>query len=136
MAATLYSQLENRIIIQQKRQYIWDYYFKHLKIWAEKNNFVLPSVPKICEQTYHMFYMITPSLEVRSKFIEYLKKHNISASFHYQALHSSSMAVKLGANRYSCPITELAADRLVRLPFYNDLSQTDLEFIIEKILNF
>jgi dTDP-4-amino-4,6-dideoxygalactose transaminase len=35
-----------------------------------------------------------------------------------------------------CPVTEDVSDRLLRLPFYNNLKETDQEYIVEKICSY
>ena len=136
LAAVLFSQLENKNVIQQKRHYIWQYYLTRLQEWANNNSISLPTIPAICEQTYHMFYLVMPALEIRTQFIQYLKQHGITAVFHYQPLHSSSMGIKLGGGKFSCPITKLAADRLVRLPFFNDIQPDELKFVADTVCKF
>ena len=70
----LYAQFEERDKIQEKRKVIWDFYFKNLKKWSEENNVKLPYVPKNCDQSYHMFYLIMPTPEKRTAFIQHLQK--------------------------------------------------------------
>ena len=72
-AAFLYGQLEQSHVIQKKRKNIWYYYHSKLEDWASNNGIKLPHIPNNCEQTYHMFYLIMPSLELRTKLINHLK---------------------------------------------------------------
>jgi len=136
LAAFLYAQLNEADKIQAKRQTIWNHYNKHLKEWAIANDVRMPIVPEHCEQAYHMFYLLMPSLENRTHFINYLKKNKISAVFHYLPLHKSDMGRKLGGEKYPCPVTENVSDRLVRLPFFNDMTDKELNIITEAILNY
>ena len=136
LAAVLFSQLENKSIIQQKRKNIWQHYFTSLQQWASTNNITLPTIPVDCNQAYHMFYLVMPSLEIRTKFIQHLNQHNIKAVFHYQPLHSSVMGKKLGGSKYACPNTQVAADRLVRLPFFNDITADELKLVVDVVKKF
>jgi dTDP-4-amino-4,6-dideoxygalactose transaminase len=133
LAAALLAQLEDAPAIQSARAHIWHYYFENLQDWSSRNNVCLPCIPDDCEQTYHMFYLLMPSLSDRTKLIKHLKKHSITASFHYQPLHLSDMGIKLGCDQYRCPITEKIADCLVRLPLYNGLTDGELKFVISTI---
>tara|TARA_A100001234_G_scaffold220627_1_gene234053 strand:- start:1275 stop:2408 length:1134 start_codon:yes stop_codon:yes gene_type:complete len=135
LAGFLYAQFEKRNEIQSKRKKIWDYYNNNLSDWAKNINVKLPYIPDYCEQTYHMFYMLLPSLEVRTDFIKYMKKKNIACVFHYLPLNSSPMGNKFGWSTGDCPITETISDTIVRLPFYNDFLK-DIDYVIEAILNF
>jgi dTDP-4-amino-4,6-dideoxygalactose transaminase len=134
LAAILYAQLERRNEIQKKRQKIWQYYYKHLKNWATKNNVRLPIVPIQCDQSYHMFYMLMPSLKRRTALINRLKKNGISAVFHYLPLHLSEMGKKYSHSKNDFPVTEDVSDKLVRLPFFNNLTMEELAKIVEEII--
>ena len=41
-----------------------------------------------------------------------------------------------GGRPGDCPVTEDISDRLLRLPFYNDLSETDQDFVVESLFAF
>ena len=136
LAAFLYAQMTQKDQIQSKRKIIWEYYNQHLQEWATKNHVHLPSVPEHCESAYHAFYLLMPSLDVRTHFIKYLKENGISAVFHYLPLHQSEMGRKLGGEQYHCPVAEDISDRLVRLPFFNDISKEELATVMEAIQNY
>jgi dTDP-4-amino-4,6-dideoxygalactose transaminase len=135
-AAFLLAQLEARDMIQTQRRHIWDFYREHLGAWAASHGVQLPTIPPNVEQAYHMFYLLMPDLDQRQAFIAHLKEHGISAVFHYIPLHLSAMGAKFGGRAGDCPVTEDLSERLVRLPFHNNLTGTDLEYIIETILNY
>jgi dTDP-4-amino-4,6-dideoxygalactose transaminase len=125
LAAFLFAQLENREQIQTRRRRIWEYYAKQLSDWAGRNGVQLPCVPEHCEQPWHMFYLMTPTLAARQALIGHLKAREILSVFHYLPLHLSEMGRRWGGKEGDCPVTEAASDRLVRLPFYNELSEAD-----------
>jgi dTDP-4-amino-4,6-dideoxygalactose transaminase len=124
LAAFLFAQLECRHQIQTARRRVWEYYYEHLRDWAWVNGVGLPFVPSYCEQPYHMFYLLLPSYEQRTALIRYLKSKGIMSVFHYLPLHLSPMGRKWEYTEGDCPVTEDVSDRLVRLPFYNELSPT------------
>jgi dTDP-4-amino-4,6-dideoxygalactose transaminase len=136
LAAYLYAQLTSRDVIQARRRRVWEYYNDHLKDWANNHGVQLPSIPAACEQPYHMFFLILPSLELRQRMIEHLNNYNIHSVFHYLPLHLSEMGQKLGGKPGDCPVTEDISDRLLRLPFYNDLTEADQARIIVAINEF
>jgi dTDP-4-amino-4,6-dideoxygalactose transaminase len=133
LAAFLYAQLESRNEIQRRRALIWNYYYQSLQYWAREHNIRLPIVPSHCEQSYHLFYLVLPSLESRTALIEHLKARGIDAVFHYQPLHLSEMGRSFGGKEGDCLVTEYVSDRLLRLPFYNALTQPDQEYIVSAI---
>jgi dTDP-4-amino-4,6-dideoxygalactose transaminase len=136
LAAFLYAQFERREEIQSKRKRIWNFYSENLSAWAEENNVQLPAVPNHCEQPYHMFYVLLPSLEHRQALIEHLKSNGIQSVFHYLPLHLSEMGQCLRANGHNCPVTTDVSDRLLRLPFFNSLTEQELSFVGAKIRQF
>jgi dTDP-4-amino-4,6-dideoxygalactose transaminase len=136
LAAYLYAQLEARERIQAARRRIWEYYDRHLREWAAERGVGLPTVPAHCEQAYHMFYLLLPSLEERQALIAHLRQHGIMAVFHYQPLHLSEMGRRLGGREGDCPVTESISDRLLRLPFYNELAEPDQARVVEAVAKF
>ncbi len=136
LAAYLLAQLEVRERIQTKRRFVWEYYARHLQAWAGEQGVRFPVVPEHCDQSYHMFYMLLPSLEKRQALIAHMKAQNILSVFHYLPLHLSQMGRKFGGRAGDCPVTEDASDRLVRLPFYNDLSENDLSHVAKAVCQF
>jgi dTDP-4-amino-4,6-dideoxygalactose transaminase len=136
LAGFLLAQLESRDQIQSQRKFIWEYYQGCLQQWAARCGIRLPVVPPHCDQPYHMFYLLMPSMEVRQAFIEHLKTRDILSVFHYLPLHLSPMGLHFGGKTGDCPVTEDISDRLVRLPFYNSLYQKELEYVINSIIEF
>lgn len=136
LAAFLYAQLENWQQVQGKRKQIWETYARELEGWAGKNGVRLPVIPEHCEQSYHMFYILLPSLNLRERFISFLKENGVQSVFHYLPLNLSDMGKKFGGKEGDCPVTEDLSDRLVRLPFFNSLDNEDLAYVIEKIHEF
>ncbi len=136
LAAFLYAQLEARDQIQQKRQAIWERYNAELHTWAVQNDVRLPIIPVECEQTYHMFYILMPSLDSRQALIEHLKSNGILAVFHYLPLHLSDMGRGFGGKVDDCPVTEDLSDRLLRLPFYNSMTPDEQTRVIACLMQF
>jgi dTDP-4-amino-4,6-dideoxygalactose transaminase len=136
LAAFLYAQLEQRVKIQIHRQRIWDVYYACLQDWAAVHDLQLPCIPDDCEQSYHMFYILLPNLDLRQKFIAYLRERGIYTVFHYLPLHLSDMGRKFGGREGDLPVTESISDRLVRLPFHNGLTGSEQEQVIDAIREF
>ena len=136
LSAILLAQLEERQTIQDKRKLIWEMYYNGLGDWAVDNGVRLPIVPVNCEQSFHMFYLLMPNLQVRTEFIKFLKAKGVMAVFHYLPLHLSDMGRKFGGFEGEFPVTEKISDQLVRLPFYFDLDPGSQEKVIEAILEF
>jgi dTDP-4-amino-4,6-dideoxygalactose transaminase len=136
LAAFLCAQLEAFEQIQLKRRRIWESYSAQLRTWADAGGVRLPFIPPHCDQAYHMFYLLLPSLEDRQGLIAHLKARDILSVFHYLPLHLSDMGRRFGGVAGQCPVTERVSDCLVRLPFYNDLSEPDQEEVVSTIRSF
>jgi dTDP-4-amino-4,6-dideoxygalactose transaminase len=136
LAALLLSQLEAREEIQSKRQRIWENYYAGLGPWAEQRGIGLPFVPTHCDQAYHMFYILLPSLEARQALIGHLRSNGILAVFHYLPLHLSEYARRWGGREGDCPVTEDVSARLLRLPFFFSLTETEQQRIIDSVCSF
>ncbi len=136
LAAFLLAQLEAQEQIQGLRRRVWEYYYVHLRDWADEHGVQLPVVPEHCKQPYHLFYLLMPSLEHQQALINHLKTHNIQAVFHYLPLHLSKMGRQFAGRKENCPVTERVSDCLVRLPFYNELSEADQARIVEAIYEY
>jgi dTDP-4-amino-4,6-dideoxygalactose transaminase len=136
LAAYLWAQLEQRDAVQESRRGIWNKYQSGLGNWASQHDVCLPVVPPHCEQSYHMFYMLLPSVAVRQSLIEHLKGRSILSVFHYLPLNQSAMGIRCGGRAGQCPVAEDVSDRLLRLPFYKSLSATEQDEVIEQICGF
>ncbi len=136
LAAFLLAQLERREEIQAARRRIWQRYADALAPWAAAHGVRLPIVPAHCEQTFHMFYLLLPSLVARQRLAAHLKARGILAVFHYVPLHGSPLGRKIARGDRECPVATDAADRLIRLPLWNDLPADDQERVIEAVLEF
>jgi dTDP-4-amino-4,6-dideoxygalactose transaminase len=133
LAAFLHAQFKQKAAIQSARRRVWETYYKRLGTWAAQHEIGLPVVPSHCEQTYHMFYLLMPSRVSRDHLIETLKSQGIMAVFHYLPLHLSPVGLRHDYAKGDCPITEDVSDRIVRLPFYNGLSEGDLVRVCDVI---
>jgi len=94
----------------------------------------LPVIPPECEQTYHLFYILLPSEEHRKSLISQLKAQSILSVFHYTPLHLSEAGKKFAARPSNCPVTEDVSERLLRLPFYNDLTESDQDQVTTAVM--
>ncbi|MBV9105101.1 MAG: dTDP-4-amino-4,6-dideoxygalactose transaminase [Verrucomicrobia bacterium] len=136
LAAFLFAQLEVWPSIQARRRLIWERYANELSDWSRTNDVRLPIVPDHCEQAYHMFYLLLPSLTARHALIAHLAAQGILAVFHYLPLHLSKFGLRYGGKPGDLPVTEDISDRLLRLPFFCALTDADQERVIEAVREF
>lgn len=129
-AAFLYAQIEQLDRIQKRRKDIWELYNEGLKDipWIS-----LPNIPPYATNNAHMFYITCESLKVRSELIAWLKQNDVQASFHYLSLHKSDFIKKNEEIEVDLPLADYYTDSLVRLPFYFELSDQEINRVIELI---
>ena len=136
LAAFLYAQLEVWETIQRKRRELWMSYDSALADWADRNGVRRPIVPAHCDQSWHMYYLLLPTLARRQALIAHLKARGIMAVFHYLPLHLSEYGRRFGCPAGACPVTEDISDRILRLPFHNSMNAQDQARVIEAVLGF
>jgi len=136
LAAFLYAQLENLDQINQKRNAIWDFYHKALIPLANDGLIRLPYTPPECETNAHLFYIIMRDDKTRDNLMAFLKKRGIHSVFHYVPLHLSEIGRSMGYKDSQLPVTESMSGRLLRLPFYYELTRQEQETIVNYIFDF
>jgi dTDP-4-amino-4,6-dideoxygalactose transaminase len=134
-AAYLYAQLEALEAIQQKRKAIWEQYYEHLRPLAQNGHISLPAATNASSNNYHLFYVLCKDAHERDQLIRYLKEHNIQAVFHYQPLHSSPYYATRHDGR-ALPNCDRFAATWIRLPFYNELSPSQVLTVCNSIKSF
>jgi dTDP-4-amino-4,6-dideoxygalactose transaminase len=133
VAAYLYAQLECLDAIQSRRKAIWQRYDQRLRHIAEHSGlFKTPSVPCYAENNAHMYYLVCGSLQIRTRLIEWLKQRQIYAVFHYLSLHSSPYFAKHHDGR-SLVNSDRFSDCLVRLPLFYELSDSQVDLVVDEI---
>jgi dTDP-4-amino-4,6-dideoxygalactose transaminase len=136
LAAFLLAQFEQRERIQSHRRQVWELYRAGLTDWASAHDVQLPWVPEHCEQSYHMFYLLLPGLDLRQELIAYLRERGVYSVFHYLPLHLSDMGQRFGGKPGDCPVTERVSDQLIRLPFHNGITSDEQEQVIDLLHSF
>ncbi len=125
LAAFLYAQLENIEAIEEQRKAIFNYYYEALTPLANKGVLRLPVIPLECKDNSHMFYIILEDEQTRDALMLYLRESGILAVFHYLPLHLSPVGLSMGYKKGQLPVTEYISARLLRLPFYYNLSREE-----------
>lgn len=136
LAAVLYAQLQAADAIQGARQAAWERYDEALAGWADAHDVGRPQVPAHCGQSFHMYYLLMPTAEASDKVRAFLRSRNILSVFHYLPLHWSPMGRSFGGEPGDCPVTESVSERLVRLPFFNTITNEEQTRVIAALHDF
>jgi dTDP-4-amino-4,6-dideoxygalactose transaminase len=84
----------------------------------------------------HMFYILLRDLAARTRLIAHLKARGVHSVFHYVPLHSSPAGRRFGRATGPMTVTDGVSERLLRLPLYYDLTDTDVAGIVAAIAEF
>jgi dTDP-4-amino-4,6-dideoxygalactose transaminase len=135
-AAFLWGQLERADEINTNRLASWNHYYNGLKELEDKKLIELPIIPDGCIHNAHMFYLKVKDLVERTALLEYLKKNDILAVFHYVPLHSAPAGLKFGRFDGEDKFTTTESERLIRLPMYYKLRAEEIALSIKTIYSF
>ncbi len=135
ISAFLWAQIENMRDIQDKRIKIWNRYYEGLSSFEPVSikKPKLPLVPEYATNNAHMFYLVCDNVDDRTKFIQHLKDKGILSVFHYLSLHKSSYYEKYSTRKSGLPNSDIFSDCLVRLPLFYELTDEQVEYIINTI---
>lgn len=135
-AAYLMAQLEMADEINENRLQSWARYNEGLQDLAQEGVIELPYIPEECAHNAHMFYLKTKDMEERKALISYLKERDIAAVFHYVPLHSAPAGLRFGRFHGEDRYTTKESERLLRLPMYYNLSESDQQKVIDAVHGF
>lgn len=136
VSAFLYAQLEQSEKIMERRHYLCGLYSTLLKPLASSGYFQLPIQHNDEQANGHMFFIITSSLEERSRLINYLRTNNISAVFHYVPLHDSPSGKRFGRTNGALVVTERLSDQVLRLPLYFEMQEHQVKRVVKHVKEF
>ncbi|MFM9962549.1 MAG: dTDP-4-amino-4,6-dideoxygalactose transaminase [Planctomycetaceae bacterium] len=135
-SAYLFGQLEQMDEITQRRRQIYQFYRLHLKHLEAEGLLRLPRIPEDCESNFHLFFLLLPNAATRDALMAHLKSQGILAVFHYIPLHASPMGLKFGYREGALPVADDLAGRLLRLPLFHDLTESEQQRIVDCITQF
>lgn len=136
VCAFLLAQLEAMDVITARRRDVYQFYRQNLSPLEEREWLSIPRPPSGCESNYHMFYVLLTDVKTRDDAMAHLKRNGISAVFHYIPLHSSTMGKKFGYAEGDLPITEDLSARLLRLPFFAEITEAEQSRVIRCLSEF
>jgi glutamine-scyllo-inositol transaminase len=98
-----------------------------------KNSLI--ELPKIRENSTHVWHLFVIKCKNRDKLQQYLSEYGIGTVIHYPIPPHMSEAYKyLGIEKGQLPITEKYAETVLSIPMYNGMKDEEIGYVIE-ILN-
>ncbi len=135
IAAYLWAQMEEADTITEHRLSAWVRYHKAFATLEFQGEIRRPIIPNDCKHNAHIYYLLFPNFETRSRILECLKSQGIGAIFHYIPLHSSKAGKHYGRANGNLSVTDQLSNRLLRLPLYSALTIDDQNSVIKEVLN-
>jgi dTDP-4-amino-4,6-dideoxygalactose transaminase len=132
-AAFLWAQFEGAETLNDDRLRAWWLYHEALESLEDDRLVRRPSIPDHVRHNGHIYFVLLSGLEERTRVLQELNDEGISAVHHYVPLHSSTGGRRYGRVHGSLPTTEDAADRLVRLPIWNGISENQILQVVEAL---
>jgi dTDP-4-amino-4,6-dideoxygalactose transaminase len=134
-AAFLWAQLEEAEAITARRLVLWRAYHEAFAELEVRGIVRRPVIPGLCSHNAHMYYLLLPDLDSRSRFIADLKRVGVHAVFHYVPLHSSDAGRRYGRQAGDLSVTEQTSERLVRLPLWPGMAEEDVERVVDAVVS-
>ena len=135
-AAYLWAQLQEADKVNNDRLASWNKYYKAFEELENEGFVQRPVIPAECKHNAHMFYLKAKDLDERTELISFLKENGILAVFHYIPLHNAPAGQKFGVFHGEDEYTTRESDRLLRLPMYYGLSDSDINKVIDTVIKF
>ena len=130
-AAFLWAQLEQAQQITDGRLAIWHRYHDMLANLEQQELIRRPVIPVDCQHNGHMYYLLlAPEIDRHEVLLE-LKRNGVGAVFHYVPLHSSPAGRRFGRSHGDLSLTTNLSERLIRLPMWFGLSETQQQRVVE-----
>jgi dTDP-4-amino-4,6-dideoxygalactose transaminase len=137
VAAFLHAQLGRADDLIARRRAIWRRYYSGLQDIAAAGQVELPRAHYEDRQPNgHLFYLLTDSLKTRMGLAAHLKASGILAVSHYVPLHSSPGGLKWGRTASTMAVTDYAGERLLRLPIYYGITDSEIDLVVDTIRQF
>lgn len=132
-AAFLYAQLESADEILSRRTATWQRYHAGFADLESEGLARRPVVPGDCTHNGQAYWLLLPSGEIRDRLLADLRASGIAAIFHYVPLHGSRAGRRYGRPAGDLSRTEDLAARMVRMPLWVGLPDSDVDRVVEAV---
>ena len=118
------------------RKKLYEKYNEFLRDLKTDGKLYFPDLPAELSSNYHSFYILTKNSHQNLLLRNFLEERKISSYIGYIPLHSSPMGSRLGNFKKDLPITNKYSERVVRLPFHNNMKLKDVKYVCSVIEEF
>ncbi len=108
----------------------------HAQIYTDQLRDVVEKVPTIQTWGTHTYYVYVVEVNDREAFRKALEAAGVATGVHYPLpIHLQPACAEYGYRRGSLPVTERAAEHIVSLPMYPELTAEQLSQVISAVKN-
>lgn len=132
-AAFLWAQLEEARQLTERRLAIWKKYHIFMAHLEARGLLRRPIVPQECDHNAHMYYVLLEDVRVRDRVAHRMREAGVHAIFHYVPLHSAPAGLRYGRTLGNLPVTNAVAGRVLRMPMWLGLSDTQIEYVVNTL---
>lgn len=134
LSAFLLAQIEEKDTISGRRRAAHRHYTELLTPIADELGFALPFSRSEDVQADHMFYVLLPPELDRNTLIKSMNADEVFPTFHYVPLHSAPASTEFADGMFPCPVTDDVSKRILRLPFFNEITRSMQEQVVESLV--
>jgi dTDP-4-amino-4,6-dideoxygalactose transaminase len=103
-------------------------------VYTERLEGIVDTVPVVRSWASHVFYAFVIQLAERDRLRQALEREGIMTGVHYPVpIHLQPACAYLGYRRGALPVTEAAAERVLSLPMYAELTLEQVVAVVEAI---
>jgi dTDP-4-amino-4,6-dideoxygalactose transaminase len=117
---------------------------RHLDAWTERRIAVAArygeglkdvcTVPQTMDGVRHVFHLYVIQVNNRDEVMNHLTEQGIGCGIHYPVpLPKTPAYARLGCDMADFPVAGGIADRIVSLPMHGDLTDDDVDFVIDEV---
>ncbi len=134
IAAFLWAQLQDGEAITEHRCKLWNRYCAKLRAAEDEGLLRRPRPPAEHRHNGHIFFILVPDADRRAEFLRRVNARGVGALSHYVPLHDAPAGRRYARSIGALPVTEDFAARLVRLPLHPALNESDVDYVVEVVL--
>ena len=106
----------------------------HAGKYTEQLQGVVEAVPVVRPGSTHVYYVYVVQVQERDRFRQMLEQEGVATGVHYPLpVHLQPACAQYGYRRGMLPVTEAAAERIVSLPIYPELSAGQIETVVSAV---
>jgi dTDP-4-amino-4,6-dideoxygalactose transaminase len=134
VAAFLWAQLQDGQAITEHRCKLWNRYLDKLRAAESEGLLRCPRPHAEHRHNGHIFYILVSNGDMRADFLRRVNARGVSAVSHYVPLHDAPAGRRYARTSGALLVTEDLAARLVRLPLHPAMDESDVDYVVEVVL--